>query len=161
MPSCCQCLSPSILWIVYTSVTYWKHSTTVCALMAGKILFQLAYLPHHPVPIPSPPYTWHPWYYRGCKKLFKSQQVILHFGGSYETLTIRLLYTYTADLTMTSYNVAQENHSWFNISKWYFSKYKGLFCKFSHIRILLLWHCSVKALQFYLHALLCKYHEPR
>ena len=47
VPNCCQWPSQSVLWIVYISVIYWEHSTTVCALMVGRTCLRLA--------LPCPP----------------------------------------------------------------------------------------------------------
>ena len=88
VPSCCQWSSQSILWIVYISVTYWGHSTTVCALMVGIACLQLPHL------LPPPTPTWHPWYYRGCK-ISQKLAVNTAWQSCYETVAIRLLNLYS------------------------------------------------------------------
>ena len=54
MPDCCQWLSCPILWIESISVTYCRHSTTVCILMEGITRPPATHLPTPPThPFPS------------------------------------------------------------------------------------------------------------
>ena len=81
--------------------------------------------PTTPCPLPPTyvlPFALYPWYYQGCKKLSQKPAVNTAWHSwlwntSYKTaLLIKQIWH--------GYNVAQEDHSCFNISKWYFSKYK-------------------------------------
>ena len=124
LPYCCQWQFCSILQFVYIPVAHWEHIATVCDLMCGRTGLWFASPPTHPFP-PShplsthlPPYIQHLWYYRGCIMLSQKPAV-----NSYETLA-GYKSTVLIQQILRGYNVAQENHSCFNISKWHFSKYK-------------------------------------
>ena len=45
VPNCSQPLSRPILWIVAVCATYWTHSTAVCLLMVGFIIFVVSLHP--------------------------------------------------------------------------------------------------------------------
>ena len=140
MPNCCQWPSRSILWFVYIPVVCWEHSTTVCVLMAVIACLQLATHPHphSPALCPPTPYKRHPWYYRSCKKL--SQKPALNTTRQSQLWNSSYKSALLIQQILRGYNAAQESHSCFNVSKWYFSKYKmwhdGQFSQIqSHINI--------------------------
>ena len=127
-------LDPSCGFL-YIPVICWEHSTTVCGLIAGRARLRLAHPPtptpllpaHPPTPTPLPPA--HPLITAihnitvVIKNYHKNQQWILHGRVSYVWNS-----SYKSDLLiqqiLRGYNVAQEEHSCFNVSKWHFSKYK-------------------------------------
>ena len=122
------------LWFVHIPVAYWEHSTTVCGLIAGRAHLQQA---HPPTPITLlPPTHLLISNIPDIIGVLKNQQWILHGRVGYETLAISMLYLYSKFYVANGYNVAEENHSCFNISKRYFLKYKWDnlvgFCKSSH-----------------------------
>ena len=104
------------------SVTYWRDSTTVGALMARRTHLQLAHSPPPPAPPPFTHPTWHVWYYRVVKNYLKNQLWVLHSRDSYWTLA-----SYKTALHLQQdwhgYSVAQEKHIGFDISIQYFLKY--------------------------------------
>ena len=131
---CCQRPSRPTMSTVAVSVPYWGHTAAVCLLVDGITCLRL---PTRPTPLPPthPLQTLSMILQQLEKNYLKTQQYQLGGRISYKTIA-----TYVSSLLILlvwrGYIVAEENHSGFNISNWYFSKYlKDGFRKSSHIYI--------------------------
>ena len=114
----CVIASDYIWWLNIDGLLYyWMHSTVVCVSPPST-----SHLPPHPTP-PHP----HPLYMlsviiQQLKKTLKIQHCQLDDKNN--SIAIEVVYILILRI-WHGYIVAQENYHGFNISNWYFSKYKS------------------------------------